>query len=103
MPKIYGVHDGPDRGNQAGSGLDISFEELDTVFARYGPLWLGPDPPVFGVQPSEWPTHVVVEVTAEDGLGPGYARAGFYEIPTISPDRADDLLSVHRATRKDKT
>lgn len=97
MPILWHVRDGRRPDTQTGSGVSVSFQELNTLFASSDPRFLSAELPEFNVNsPSRYPLHVVVEVQSHEGTDSRFPKAGFYLLQGLSPERVQQQLRDSR-------
>lgn len=97
MPTLYYAKDGRRPHTQRGPGIRVSFEELRSAFPNAIPQFVSSDAPEFNVdKPSQYPVRVVVEVEADEGTAPEYPKIGFYLLPDLSPEQAQQQLDGSR-------
>jgi hypothetical protein len=92
MAKLYYVKDGPLR-ESSGPGRDILLAVLENRLTGHDVTYLGQPLPVLNpAYPSRDPTHVVIEVEADEPVGQMFTRRGFYVLPQLTPAEAGGLI-----------
>lgn len=97
MPVMWYVKDGPRPNSQQGLGVPISFGEIKAALRAHKAHFLSTEPPQFNVgSPSQNPLYAVVEVRDSDGTDGQFAKPGFYLLPDLSPEEAQNRLDAYR-------
>jgi hypothetical protein len=101
MAVMYFSKDGPRPDSQRGPGIDLTLEEIETVFPGDPLRYVGIDPPSFNVaRPSFSVRNVVLHIDEDDGFSSRLPQAGFYWLIGLRPLVAEDRLREHRSRRQ---
>lgn len=96
MPAMWFAKDGRRPETQRGPNVPMSFEEINGAFQEYRAEYVSKEPPQFNVDsPSRYPVRVVIEVEEGEGTNAVFPKIGFYLIPDLSPENAQQLLSAY--------
>ena len=100
MPIMWFVKDGFHSDAQTGTSTAVSYEEIRDLLAANKPEYISKEPPQFYIEsPSRYPVRVLIEIRPEDGTSEEFHKIGFYLIPGISPERAQQLLAAYRGRK----
>lgn len=100
MPIMWFVKDGKRPDTQRGSGTEVSYDEIRGAFREDKPEYVSKEPPQFNIDtPSQYPVRVVIEVREEDVSDVQFPKAGFYLLPNLSPNKAQQLLVAYRDSK----
>ena len=92
MATVFLVKDGP-RGDTTSEGRTKPIQEITTLLGERMCQFLGTEPPEFNSErPSNYYSHVVVEVGAGEHVNQKFPHAGFYVVAGLDASQAAFLV-----------
>ena len=97
MPTMWFIKNGQRQDTLTGSGIEISIEEIFSIFPNEKLLYLGRNLPIIKPEsPSACARNIVLQIDATGSTHERISESGLYLVSGVQPSDAEERLQTYR-------